>query len=817
MKRLFLVFLAVFLAFVWLPQSAGNRFPKNAQAVKLNNLTIEVSPSVLTAGVIPEKVDANLPLTLKVTDDRGLPVDFTKAGVRGEVNQKSIWTNCFLDPHKDNKEFYGSYEGKLPQYYWTRTDLHNEDFTKFNNGQFGKQLTNFDMSESAKGIYKFFGFCANDAGDFVIVVRSLDGSRQGTANIKVELPKVEYEIANIENPNDVFSVPGKPDFVMTAFNMNVYKITATVRTADGKPIKGDSSGSLSAQTIDDMARITPFCTMPHNYTWAEKPGTIEKDNIFGPGSASYLTDTGGRNDLQLWCDLDRNGEIGDNEKKDFGPKKLHDPKTGKMIDNSVYYVTSNTKSETAYDVAPMFDFPNAKTKGWGLGSIYNHSKHIGMIFADINDDKKIDFRDSIKLDEKGKASFYVTADDMCEIGVMVACNNYGEMDVAGCSPKTENSPTKPETRFFGDGTYFLDFDAVADTTIKIMPPVIKVYDADTNEELQKELMNKDAYDCVFGVENKLIIRFWPASPFEKSRIKENISVRLEDNNSGKTISEFKKTLHSPTNDSFVEVGINFIPVGVSYNAVNLVIHEPANANNKTTHQPIQMKKLIIFDTARGIYISMIAWDVKPQAGKKTNLTIKCIEVGSQAYMKGAVISLSGCGVNEEKTTDVKGIATFAITPTISGIIKVSCKAIGYAGKSTKIDVSEAEAKPSTFMIEMQVGLKVAIYNGQPITLDVAPYIKNGTTLVPLRVITDIFESKLDWDAKEKRITITKDGKVIVCWIGKKQAIIDGKEIMLNAAPEIKEGKTTVPLRFFSEAFGCKVYWDAKQKTIKIND
>jgi hypothetical protein len=817
MKRLFLVFFAVFLAFTWLPNSINNKYPKSAQATKLNNLTIEVSPSVLTAGVIPEKLDANLPLTLKVKDDRGLPVDFTKVGVRGEVNQNSIWANCFLDPHKDNKEFYGSFEGKLPQNYWTRTDLHNDDFTKFNNSQFEKQLANFDMSESAKGIYKFFGFCANDAGDFVIVVRSLDGSRQGIANIKVELPKVEYEIANIENPNDVFNVPGKPDFVMTAFNKNVYKVTATVRSADGKPIKGDTSGNLSAQTIDDTARITPFCTKPHNYSWAEKPGTFEKENIFGPGSANYLTKTGGRNDLQLWCDFDRNGEIGDNEKKDFGPQNLTDPKTGKVMDNPVYYVSSNTKTETAYDIAPMFDFPNAKTKGWGLGSIYNQSKHDGMIFADINEDKKIDYRDSIKLDDKGKASFYVTADDVCEIGVMVACNNYGEMDVAGRSPKTENSPSKPETRYFGDGTYFLDFDAVADTTIKIYPPVIKVFDGDKNEELQKELMNKDAYDCVYGIENKLIIRFWPASSFEKARIKENIGVRLEGQLDNATSQDFKKTIYTQTTESFAEVVINFNPVGVSYNAVNLVMHQPININNKSIHQPIQMKDLIIFDTVRGIFISKIDWDVKPQARKKTNLTVKCVEVASHAYMKDATISLSGCGVNEEKTTDVKGNAIFFITPSTHGFIKVSCKVIGYSGKSNIFKVSEAEKTNESIQIMMVIGSKDAIYNGSPIKLDVAPYINNGTTLVPLRVITDIFGAKLDWDAKEKKITITRDGKVIVCWIGKKQAFIDGKEITLNAAPEIKEGKTTVPLRFFSEAFGCEVHWDAKSKMITISN
>lgn len=809
MKRALLVVCALFLAFVMTFFCIPMKAPGSTQAMTLNNLTVEVSPSVLTAGVIPEKIDAKQPLTLKVTDDRGLPVDFTKMGVSGDATPKNIWANCFLDPHKDNKEFYGSFGGKLPQYYWTRTDLHNEDYTAFNNKQFGRQLSNFDMSESAKGIYKFFGFCANDAGDMRIVVRSLDGSWQGFADIKVELPKVEYEIANIENPTDFFSVPGKPDFVMTAFNQNVYKVTVIVKTADGKPIKGDTTDGLSAQTTDDMARITPFCTMPHNYTWVEKPATAEKDNIFGPGSVSYLTDIGGRNDLQMWFDTDGNGEIEDSEKKEFGPQSVHDPKSGKELGNPTYCITSNTMSEKGYGIAPQFDFPGKDSAGWGLGSIYNHPRRGGMVFADINGDKKIDLKDSIKLNGSGKASFYVTADDVCEIGVLVACNNYGDLDVTGCPPKAENSPAKPETRFFGDGTYFLDFDAVSDSTIKILPPNVKVFDAESNMELAKDLMNDEYYDCTFGMTNKLQIQLSPAHHLEKTKMKTGIYVKIEDfARVGAT--EESVTLRLPDEALTVYANIKYFPTNQTSKAAYLVLHRPKNNGEEKT-SPIQMKELIFFDVGKGMSLKIEgAADLKQ--GKQSQVKIGCFEIGTGNPVKDATITLSGCGVSKAISTDLTGNAVFNILPTKSGNIEVSCTAKGYCNKYAKLNVEE---KAREIAIEMTIGQKVAFYNGQPISLDVAPYIKNGTTLVPLRVITEIFEAELVWDAKEKKIAITNDGKLIVCWIGKKQAFVDGKEITLNAAPEIKEGKTTVPLRFFSEAFGCSVIWDASIKTIRI--
>ncbi len=57
--------------------------------------------------------------------------------------------------------------------------------------------------------------------------------------------------------------------------------------------------------------------------------------------------------------------------------------------------------------------------------------------------------------------------------------------------------------------------------------------------------------------------------------------------------------------------------------------------------------------------------------------------------------------------------------------------------------------------------------------------------------------------------------VIQLWIGDSRATINGKQTILDAPPEIKAGRTFVPLRFIVEAFGAKVEWEAINQQITI--
>ena len=109
-----------------------------------------------------------------------------------------------------------------------------------------------------------------------------------------------------------------------------------------------------------------------------------------------------------------------------------------------------------------------------------------------------------------------------------------------------------------------------------------------------------------------------------------------------------------------------------------------------------------------------------------------------------------------------------------------------------------------------------IINQKQVEPTVAPVISNNTTLVPIRIISEELGSRVNWDNTKKRVTIQKGKDVIELYIGSKTAYVNGKAVTLLTAPIIKQGTTLVPIRFISEQLGAYVEWDHTEKIIMIN-
>lgn len=98
---------------------------------------------------------------------------------------------------------------------------------------------------------------------------------------------------------------------------------------------------------------------------------------------------------------------------------------------------------------------------------------------------------------------------------------------------------------------------------------------------------------------------------------------------------------------------------------------------------------------------------------------------------------------------------------------------------------------------------------------VVPVVKNDRTLVPVRMISASFGADVSWDGDTKTVTIEKADKKIELVIGKGSYSVNGEEKTLEAAPEIIEGRTFVPLRAIAEALGKIVYYNDDEKLIVI--
>jgi len=110
-------------------------------------------------------------------------------------------------------------------------------------------------------------------------------------------------------------------------------------------------------------------------------------------------------------------------------------------------------------------------------------------------------------------------------------------------------------------------------------------------------------------------------------------------------------------------------------------------------------------------------------------------------------------------------------------------------------------------------------NGQKINMASDPVIdtKSNRVLVPFRGIFETLGLKVNWDATTRTITGTKQGTTIRLSIGSKTAIVNGNNVTLDVAPKIVNGATMVPLRFVAESSGLNVRWAQAWGQVTITD
>lgn len=112
-------------------------------------------------------------------------------------------------------------------------------------------------------------------------------------------------------------------------------------------------------------------------------------------------------------------------------------------------------------------------------------------------------------------------------------------------------------------------------------------------------------------------------------------------------------------------------------------------------------------------------------------------------------------------------------------------------------------------------IKIEI-DGKNVVSDVAPFINNERTLVPIRVISENLGYNVNWDNNLRKVTVKNSDKTIELFIGKKKVNVNGVDNSIDVAPVIKNDRTFVPLRFISESFENDVNWDKGTRTVKIN-
>ncbi|MHB0885514.1 MAG: stalk domain-containing protein [Bacillota bacterium] len=104
-------------------------------------------------------------------------------------------------------------------------------------------------------------------------------------------------------------------------------------------------------------------------------------------------------------------------------------------------------------------------------------------------------------------------------------------------------------------------------------------------------------------------------------------------------------------------------------------------------------------------------------------------------------------------------------------------------------------------------------DGSQLSFPVAPVAESGTILVPLRAIFEALGATVTFDSGV--ITAAKGDKVVQLTLGSATARVGQDTRQLQVPAKAVSGSTLVPLRFVSEAFDAKVSWDQDTRSVII--
>ena len=118
-------------------------------------------------------------------------------------------------------------------------------------------------------------------------------------------------------------------------------------------------------------------------------------------------------------------------------------------------------------------------------------------------------------------------------------------------------------------------------------------------------------------------------------------------------------------------------------------------------------------------------------------------------------------------------------------------------------------------LKLTIGKLTGYVNGTAKTLDAAPVIKSGRTMLPVRFVAENLGGTVGWDGATSSVTIKGDNIDIAIKVGADTAWINGKTVKLDAPAFIENSRTYLPVRVVAEAMGATVAWDGATSTATL--
>ena len=100
-------------------------------------------------------------------------------------------------------------------------------------------------------------------------------------------------------------------------------------------------------------------------------------------------------------------------------------------------------------------------------------------------------------------------------------------------------------------------------------------------------------------------------------------------------------------------------------------------------------------------------------------------------------------------------------------------------------------------------------------LNVNVHMVRNRVMLPYREIAEGLGAQIAWDAGRRSVSVTLGDSAVSLTVDNANATANGRNVSLDAAPVLVDGRVFVPLRFLASELGWRVVWRADTRTVAL--
>ncbi|MDF2878526.1 MAG: hypothetical protein K0S30_1622, partial [Clostridia bacterium] len=183
------------------------------------------------------------------------------------------------------------------------------------------------------------------------------------------------------------------------------------------------------------------------------------------------------------------------------------------------------------------------------------------------------------------------------------------------------------------------------------------------------------------------------------------------------------------------------------------------------------------------------------------VTVKVISVSNPEISSTCSIVITGNPSRDNDDDDDEDDDNSTSIPTVPNVTHPSTP-----------DVPKAEA----VRVSISLTNGTASSAGTSIELTVKPYIEKGRTMAGLRDVANLLgieNRNVVWNSDDKTIIITMNNRIIQLAVNQNYVIVNGEKMSLDVAPQVRNGRTVLPIAQIARILGIEIQFDAVTKEV----